>query len=191
MTATNNIVNVPLSGHTGTGSFVGSTSPTLVTPTLGSATATSLAFSPTTGSIIGTTAADNASAGYVGEFVSSNISYASRATVTSSTGVQDLTSISLTKGDWDVWGNMQYFPAASTVVGQVTGWISTASATLPDPSVWFITITSHTTGVNWGIQCPILRLSIASTTTVYISGVAVWNTSTMQFCGGIYARRIR
>ena len=191
MTATNNIVNVPLSGHTGTGSFVGSTSPTLVTPTLGSATATSLAFSPTTGSIIGTTAADNASAGYVGEFVSSNISYASRATVTSSTGVQDLTSISLTKGDWDVWGNMQYFPAASTVVGQVTGWISTASATLPDPSVWFITITSHTTGVNWGCQCPILRLSIASTTTVYISGVAVWNTSTMQFCGGIYARRIR
>ncbi len=40
--ATNNIVNVGLSGSTGTGNFVGSTSPTLVTPTLGVATATTV-----------------------------------------------------------------------------------------------------------------------------------------------------
>jgi len=40
--ATNNQVNVGLSGSTGTGSFVGSTSPTLTTPTLGAATATSV-----------------------------------------------------------------------------------------------------------------------------------------------------
>lgn len=33
--ATNNVVNSPLSGTTGTGNFVGSTSPTLVTPALG------------------------------------------------------------------------------------------------------------------------------------------------------------
>jgi len=39
---TNNAVNVTLSGQTGTGNFVGSTSPTLVTPTLGVATATSI-----------------------------------------------------------------------------------------------------------------------------------------------------
>ena len=33
--ATNNAVNTSLSGQTGTGTFVGSTSPTLVTPALG------------------------------------------------------------------------------------------------------------------------------------------------------------
>ena len=33
--ATNNSVNTSLSGQTGTGTFVGSTSPTLVTPALG------------------------------------------------------------------------------------------------------------------------------------------------------------
>ena len=33
--ATNNAVNVGLSGSTGTGNFVGSTSPTLVSPVLG------------------------------------------------------------------------------------------------------------------------------------------------------------
>ncbi len=39
--ATNNSVNSPLSGTTGTGNFVGSTSPTLVTPSIGVATGTS------------------------------------------------------------------------------------------------------------------------------------------------------
>lgn len=42
--ATNNAVNTSLSGQTGTGSFVGSTSPTLVTPVLGAASATSINF---------------------------------------------------------------------------------------------------------------------------------------------------
>lgn len=41
---TNNTVNTSLSGQTGTGTFVGSTSPVLVTPTLGAATATSINF---------------------------------------------------------------------------------------------------------------------------------------------------
>lgn len=42
--ATNNGLNTSLSGQTGTGSFVGSTSPTLATPNIGVATATSLTF---------------------------------------------------------------------------------------------------------------------------------------------------
>jgi hypothetical protein len=41
---TNNRVNVPLSGQTGTGSFCGSNSPIISTPTLGAATATSIGF---------------------------------------------------------------------------------------------------------------------------------------------------
>jgi hypothetical protein len=42
--ATNNSVNVTLSGQSGTGSFAGTTSPTLVTPVLGVAAATSINF---------------------------------------------------------------------------------------------------------------------------------------------------
>ena len=45
--ATNNSVNVGLTGSTGTVHFVGSTSPTLVTPVLGAASGTSLALSDT------------------------------------------------------------------------------------------------------------------------------------------------
>jgi hypothetical protein len=40
--ATNNSVNVPLSGNTGTGTFVGANTPTLITPNIGAATGTSL-----------------------------------------------------------------------------------------------------------------------------------------------------
>lgn len=42
--ATNNSVDVPLSGSTGTGNFVGANTPTLITPVLGAATATSVNF---------------------------------------------------------------------------------------------------------------------------------------------------
>lgn len=41
---TNNSVNSPLSGTTGTGNFVGANTPTLITPVLGAATATSINF---------------------------------------------------------------------------------------------------------------------------------------------------
>jgi hypothetical protein len=44
---TNNSVNTSLAGQTGTGNFVGATSPTLVTPTIGAATATSVNFGGT------------------------------------------------------------------------------------------------------------------------------------------------
>jgi len=42
--ATNNAVNTSLSGQTGTGNFVGANTPTLITPVLGAATATSVNF---------------------------------------------------------------------------------------------------------------------------------------------------
>lgn len=45
--ATNNIINVGLSGQTGTGAFAGSNSPIFTTPTLGEALATSVNFGQT------------------------------------------------------------------------------------------------------------------------------------------------
>ena len=51
MTTTSNAVGNTLTGATGTGQFVGNMSPTLVTPTLGVATATSLEFSTNNGLI--------------------------------------------------------------------------------------------------------------------------------------------
>lgn len=54
--------------ETGSGALVFATSPTLVTPTLGAASATSIAFTSTTG-VIGTTTNDDAATGSVGEYL--------------------------------------------------------------------------------------------------------------------------
>jgi hypothetical protein len=183
--ATNNSVDVGLSGATGTGNFVGSTSPTLVTPTLGAATATSVTFSPTTGGIVGTTTNDNAGAGKVGEIISSVIT--SGAPVTFSTTVtKDLTSIALTAGDWDVWGN--YLLSDSTTA-QCTAWTNSASATLPDSSVR-CTIAPLGASTAVGMAVPYQRYSLSGNTTIYISANLTFSGSG-TVVGGIYARRVR
>ena len=130
--ATNDSVNASLNGNNGTGKFVGANTPTLVTPTIGVATGTSIAFSPDTNGIIGTTAGDTSTAGYVGETISSVILYASRITFTTSSTTQNLTSISLTAGDWDVWGNIYFVPSAGMQPYTAYSAITTTSATLPD-----------------------------------------------------------
>src|SRR5260221_1941556 len=110
--ATNNSVNTPLSGTTGTGNFVGANTPTLIAPVIGAATATSITFSPTTGGIVGTTTNDNTNAGNVGELLSA--SNLASAPITFTTGVaKTLQTITLTAGDWDVWGNI--YSSATTI----------------------------------------------------------------------------
>jgi hypothetical protein len=183
--ATNNSVDVGLAGSTGTVNFVGSTSPTLVTPILGAATATSVTFSPTTGGIVGTTTNDNAGAGKVGEFISSVITTGAPVTFTSATP-KDLTSIVLSAGDWDVFGNIY---AQGTTVQQAIVWISATSATQPNAAL-FNTVTPLATGASCGLPAPYFRASLTTNTTIYISGTEV-GTGTINCSGGIYARRVR
>lgn len=191
--ATNDAVNASLSGSNGTGNFVGSTSPTLITPTLGVATATSIAFSPTTGGIVGTTTNNNASAGYVGEFISSTIVSGSPVACSGSTTPTNMTSITVSAGDWDVWGHITFY-AQSTIVGTAyIAEISTTSATFIDQSYWcssqqIISSANYTTTMS-----PVMkRINVSGSTTVYIVGQANYTGSgSMVMYGGIYARRIR
>jgi hypothetical protein len=184
--ATNNSVNTSLSGQTGTGNFVGSTSSTLVTPILGAATATSLAFIPSTGGIIGTATNDNAASGDVGQFISSVISSGSPVSYSTATP-KDLTFISLPAGDWDVWGNI--FFNVGGVMTASNGWISSTSATLPDTSL-IVGINISGLGSS-GFFVPQLRFSLPATTPIYISAQFSFSTSTVTAVGGIYARRVR
>ena len=188
MSVLNNGVNTSLSGQTGTGTFVGATSPTLITPTVGVATANSLTFSPSTNGIVGTTTNNNASAGFVGEFISSVILSGSGISLTNA-GFTDLTSISLTAGDWDVFGNVYFAPSSGATALAV--WTNTISATAPDASLQsIITVNSMNLG-NTGFPVPTLRYSLSNTTTVYISVSATFPSGTCTVSGGIYARRIR
>lgn len=181
-----------LTDETGTGANVFATSPTLVTPILGAASATSITFTSTSG-IIGTTTNDNAAAGSVGQIVESTILIGSAVALTTAT-TANITSISLTAGDWSVYGNVWTNPNALTSCTSIQGAISTTSATLPTApgSGAFIKNTeSFTLGQSQGIYIGQTRLSLSATTTVYLVIQAAFSISTLSGYGYIGARRIR
>lgn len=181
-----------VTNETGTaGSLVFSNSPTLVTPVLGAATATTLAFSPTTGGIIGTTTNDSTSAGNVGEFVTSQIVSGSAVSLTSTTP-SNITSISLTAGDWDVWISPAFTGSATS--GSFRASISTTTATentVAGNFVSFGPISSPFSVFNVGMGSLTVRFSLASTTTVFFVARSDFSGGTCSGFGQISARRVR
>ncbi len=168
--ATNNQVNVGLSGATGTGNFVGSTSPSI-----------------TTANLIGTTTNNNAAAGSVGEVLTANNDGAP-VTLTNATAT-NIVTLSLTAGDWDVFGNCTFLQGTALTLGQCVVTLSSAAF----PNVAFRSILQLTSGTAMAIAlpAPLLRVSIASTTTVYLVGMAIDTVSGATGQGQITARRIR
>lgn len=139
--------------------------------------------------IVGTTTNDNAAAGSVGEFISSVINYAGALACV--TGVaRNVTSIVLTPGDWNVWGNVTFNITGTT--SAIYGWVSATSATFPDASLRFWNgHATGTVGVFSGSPVPSQRFSVAVNTTIYLSGGSNFTTGSTSICGGIYARRVR
>lgn len=167
-----------LTDETGTGASVFATSPTVTTP-----------------NIVGTTAVGNAAAGSVGEYVSSIIASGSAVALTTG-NTANVTSISLTAGDWDIWGNTFFLPAATTNVTFCLGGWNTASATLSfvADKANIVTYTSGgvvTGGVNIAGGMFQGRLNISSTTTVYLVAQGNFTVSTLSAWGSIQARRVR
>lgn len=178
-----------LSSTTGTGTVVLQTSPTLITPVLGVATATSLDFSSTSG-IIGTITNDNAAAGSVGEIIESSGSAISISNATAT----NITFLSLTAGDWDVWGNIGFNPAGTTAITGLIAALNTVTSALPSyPNNGAVQqiFGPFTTGTAQVISAGFRRYSLASTTTIYLISYANFSVSTMTSYGYIGARRVR
>jgi hypothetical protein len=101
----------------------------------------------------------------------------------------------LTAGDWEVWGSVFFHPSVSTASFTNYGWISTSSAslpTIPNNGALFANISAITAGQgDYGFPVGRTRISIALTTTVYLSGLSQFNTSTNSTYGFIAARRMR
>jgi len=142
-----------------------------------------------TGGLVGTTTNNNANAGSVGEYISSTV--ASGSSISLSSGVSaNVTSISLTAGDWDVFGAVQFTAGATTTQTAYYGCISTVSATLIGGQT-AVTPGLATGQALAGVGAPQIRLSLASTTTVYLVAESIFGTSTMNAYGFIGARRRR
>lgn len=178
--------------ETGTGALVFATSPTLVTPVLGTASAASLAFSSTSG-VIGTTTNDNAAAGSVGEVIESTIGAGSAVALTSG-GTSNIGSISLTAGDWDCWGLVTFISAGATIYSALNCGINTTSATMPTAPSAGAQMSLNITfpaGAAQVLPCGQRRFSLAATTTVYLVASTTFTVSTASAYGYIGARRRR
>lgn len=179
-----------LTDETGTGSVVFGTSPTFTT----NITTPKITFNSTSG-VVGTTTNDSAATGSVGEWVSSVILFAGKVSLTNATQV-NVTSIPLTAGDWNVWGSSWFNLGSGTLVTAAAAGISTTSAILPGTPadggavVQFADTTySGTNNLILGITPT--RISVPTTTTVYLVGYAEFTVSTLQMFGAINARRVR
>lgn len=139
---------------------------------------------------IGTATNDNAVAGGIGEFIQSSVAQGSAVALTTATPA-NVTSMSLTAGDWDVWANAWYNPSASMTLIQVG--ISTVSATLPTPPSGggYNALATTFAGVtNSSLPCQ-MRLSLNATTTVFLVTYATFASGTVGGYGSIQARRRR
>ncbi|CAB3731305.1 hypothetical protein [Paraburkholderia rhynchosiae] len=178
------------SGTPGSGSFttvVSSGAANFNSLTAGATSITGALTVSQTNGIVGTTTNNNANAGAIGEYVPASATSVAITTAVST----NITSISLTAGDWDVSGVMQVSPAGGTIVGGESVSISTTSATLGGlGSTTFIGATKAT-GQADIVPTPVVRISIPSTTTVYLVGNVSYTTSTLTVSGLIRARRVR
>ena len=149
----------------------------------------SITLSQTAG-VIGTTTNNDADALSVGEYVESVIAAGSSVTLTTGE-VANITSISLTAGDWDVFGSWVTAPASGTTSSNRQGAINTTSATLPAGQYVSKSIATLAGTENDGFAVPMQRLSLSGTTTVYLVGFSTFAVSTMAMYGFIGARRVR
>jgi hypothetical protein len=139
----------------------------------------------------GTTTNDSAATGMVGEYVTSLAGFSSAPT---SGEFGDLTSISLTAGDWNVTFSCAIYANGATVtrydlgISVTAGNFNTGLVEGDTQSTNNITLTSTAEVTN---SIPERRFSLSGTTTVYAKMYAIYSVATPQFKGRLSARRIR
>lgn len=155
----------------------------------GAATAASF-----TGPTIGTTTNDNAAAGQVGEVIASTVLVGSAVSTGTSLSTHNVTSISLTAGDWDVHGAVTFHLGLSAPTGlqAAIGLVSNSSPVVPSVGTVNCVAPPPSIGTENFVTAGTCRISLASTTTVYLTETAVWPSGTGPTAYGfIEARRAR
>ena len=143
--------------------------------------------------IPGVTTNSSAPTGYIGEYVESTV--AQGAAVSLTTGViTNITSISLTAGDWDVSGVVIMDSGVTTNVTRVMGGISSTSGAVDISKSYYSHAHSGYVpggGQFRGMPLNTSRFSLSGTTTIYLVALANFTVSTCTAYGTISARRVR
>jgi hypothetical protein len=134
----------------------------------------------------GITSGSNAPAGYKGEIISAAVLAASGVALVTSTS-KNITSISLTAGNWLVLGVVSLASGTSNIT-QAISWCSLTSATLPDNSIRSGQASAATSQYN--LPTAPLIVNTSSTVTCYLEGYATFASGSVTGSGYIVAIRI-
>lgn len=139
----------------------------------------------------GTATNDDAAAGAIGEVASTVVATGSAVSLATGTA-KTVASVSLTAGDWEVTGVIDFKPAATTTATYLQSGISaTNNTTGAQDSFTQLTAAVPAGGPDPAIPTPTIRVSIGSTTTYYLVGKAAFAVDTLGAYGTIRARRVR
>lgn len=143
------------------------------------------------GQLPGTATNDDANAGNVGEYVELANSHALNQGGT----YQNMDSMSLTAGDWQVTGNVRITLGTGGAT-QLNCGLNTTSATAPTnlfdrASMQFTTTPYNTAGDVITLSLPPMRYSLASTTTVYLVCNQIGGSAASTTYYKVAARRAR
>ena len=139
--------------------------------------------------VTGTTTNNNAATGVIGEYQTSTLATGSSISLTTATAA-NVVSVSLTAGDWDVRGVVDYTLGTSTATTYMQQGISVTSATLGSQDTYSSYPFAMLAGADAALTTPTVRISLASTTTVYLVAKAAFTVSTLKAYGSIFARRV-
>lgn len=135
---------------------------------------------------VGVTNGSTATPGYVGELISSYVPDGSAITLTS-TVAANVTSVTLTPGDWDCTAGVRGTQTGASVV---SASLNTASATIGSPPYNLVVGLSSGTLSYPDFAIPGRSYNITSNTTVYLVTKMTFS-STMTAGGFISCRRMR
>jgi hypothetical protein len=139
--------------------------------------------------ILGSGTNDNALVGFVGETFATAI--ASNQAMTTATPM-NVGSVSLTAGDWDVSGYVQFTPSAAPTM--LACGINVTSAALPAGNTQYSVqqlALAFTSGAVQVLGTGRTRISLAATTSVYLVAQGTFASGTLNAQGYINARRRR
>ena len=142
--------------------------------------------------IVGTTTNNNAAVGIVGEYVNSTVNVVNAVALTTATGT-NITSISLTAGDWDVWARLGVVSTTAATWTYLYGVISTTSGGFSGAEYFVDKPDGASVALaNFQAVVPQQRISLASTTTIYlVCSPGFTGGSGVAGFGSISARRAR
>lgn len=147
------------------------------------------------GQLPGTATNDSASAGNVGEYLTTSVASGSAVSLTTATPA-NVTSVVLTAGDWDCRGQISRVFTATTSYTQLSASLSTTTATIGSPALGTqafnanaATVPGTTVGPSTDIGPS--RFSLAAGATVFLVASDTFTASTNAGYGYVACRRMR